>query len=199
MSVALIAVGIDGWEVSSEGLIQSVRVYEPRPEIVIVDNVANPPYPRLRYARIVRTKERICMSEAMNFGAKHTEADWLIFANNDILCHAPYINLVEALDKNTVYGVDMLNWWGCRWLDGWIMVMHRSLWEAVGEFDTNFIYAGFEDADYCFRALEKGFKVEAEQLPFTHKELHSRFTMPGYMDQRERNIAYLCQKWNISR
>jgi GT2 family glycosyltransferase len=66
-------------------------------------------------------------------------------------------------------------------------------------FDENFVYAGFEDADYCFRALGMGYKVEAYPLPFVHKELHSRFTMPGYMAQRERNIEYLCEKWDIHR
>lgn len=197
MSVTLIAVGIDNWAVSSYPMIQSVKKHEPDADIVMVENAVGSPYLDGLGATIKRLDKRVCMSAAMNAGAQVVKSDWLIFANNDIICTAPYIEKVEALNEGSIYGVDMLNWWGRSWLDGWVMAIPRGIWEKVGLFDENFLYAGFEDADYCFRVLAAGYGVEAIDLPFVHTELHSRFEMPNYMAQRERNIRYLAQKWNM--
>jgi hypothetical protein len=202
MSVSLIAVGIDPWEASTLTLVETVRRHEPSASLLIVDNLAETPYPKRAGARVVRSPARLCMSSAMNYGANYTKADWLVMMNNDLTCTGPFLHLFDNLRDDTVYGNDMLvNWWnsGRSWLDGWIMAIPRQVWEAVGTFDPAFTYAGFEDADYCFRAEENGFKVEAYPFPFVHRELHSRFSMPGYMAQRESNIAYLCQKWGIKR
>mgnify|MGYP001293464684 FL=1 len=199
MTVSIVAVGIDKWEVSSLPMIESVKRFEPNADIVLVDNAADEPYPTDAGARVVRLDKRVSMAEAMNYGAMFTKASWMLFANNDILCTAPYIKMVEGLSRKAIYGVDVLNWWKRRWLDGWIMAIPRGVWNRVGIFDPNFIYAGFEDADYCFRVEQAGYKVEGAQLPFIHKELHSRFTMPNYMSQREENIKYLCKKWDIER
>jgi GT2 family glycosyltransferase len=176
-------------------LLASVEQADPGAKVIVVDNAADVPYPNAK-----RLDKRVCMSAAMNYGAKFArKADWLVFMNNDVICTGLFQYQLASLPQDTIYGVDMLDWWGRRWLDGWIMAIPRPVWEAVGLFDENFVYAGFEDADYCFRALEMGYKVEAHPLPFVHKELHSRFTMPGYMAQRERNIEYLCEKWDIHR
>jgi hypothetical protein len=206
MSVSLIAVGIDPWEASTLTLVETVRKHEPSAELMIVDNLAETPYPKRAGALITRTRERLCMSSAMNHGArffqKMAPRDWYVFMNNDLTCTGPFLHLFDNLRDDTVYGNDMLvNWWnsGRSWLDGWIMAIPRQVWEAVGTFDPAFTYAGFEDADYCFRCEENGFKVEAYPFPFVHRELHSRFSMPGYMAQRESNIAYLCDKWGIRR
>ena len=196
--VTIIAVGIDAYEISTKPLIDSVRIHEPKTQIVIVDNVAPTPYTDAR-AEIVRLPERVCMAQAMNEGAKLARSKWLVFMNNDVICHGPFVEQIKALRPNAIYGNDPLNWWGRYWLDGWIMVMPRKVFDKVGGFDPNFIYAGFEDADYCFRAVEKGYKIQQHTFPFEHKELHSRFTMPGYMAQREKNIQYLCEKWGITR
>jgi len=199
MTVSIVAVGIDRWEDSSLPMIESVRRFEPNADIILVDNAADVPYPTDAGARILRLDKRVCMSEAMNRGAELTKADWILFANNDILCTAPFIEMVGALNKKTMYGVDILNWWKRRWIDGWVMAISKQVWRRVGKFDRNFIYAGFEDADYCFRVEQAGYRVEESPLPFVHKELHSRFTMPDYMARREDNIKYLCEKWGIVR
>lgn len=195
MSATLIAVGIDEYSISTAPLIASVKQHEPAGRLIIVDNCAETPYPKAK-----RTDKRVSVSAAMNMGARYAQAvDWLVFMNNDVICTGPYLELLSKLSPDTIYGVDMLDWWGKRWLDGWVMAIPRRVWIDVGLWDENFIYAGFEDADYCFRALEMGYQVKTAPLPFVHKELHSRFTMPGYMEQRERNIAYLCEKWDIHR
>lgn len=198
MSVTLIAVGIDNYFISSEPMIESVRIHEPKARIILVDNKADVPYPREKGVEIRRLGTRVCMSTAMNQGAAGVRSDWLIFSNNDIICTAPFIQMVNGLNKGAIYGVDLLNWWGRSWLDGWVMAIPRRIWEQVGLFDDNFLYAGFEDADYCFRVRQAGFGVEAVNLPFIHTELHSRFSMPGYMEQREANIKYLAKKWDMT-
>jgi len=201
MTVSIVAVGIDTWEISSLPMIESVKKFEPYADIVLVDNAADVPYPTDAGARVVRLDKRVSMAEAMNYGARFLPDDWTvaIFVNNDIICTAPYIDYVEEHCRYGVYGVDILNWWKQSWIDGWVMAIDRNVWREVGKFDKNFKYAGFEDADYCFRAQRVGFDVQHRDLPFVHKEAHSRFTMPNYMSQREENIKYLCKKWDIER
>ena len=196
--ISIIAVGIDAEYISTTPLIDSMRAHDADCQIVIVDNAADVPYQDKR-AEIVRLDKRVSMAEAMNEGAKVATGRILVFMNNDVLCLAPFAETLKALSKKAIHGKDPIDWWGRHWLDGWIMVIPRTVWKKVGEFDPAFTFAGFEDADYCFRAEEKGYAVNVTDLPFEHKELHSRFSMPNYMAQRERNIEYLCKKWGITR
>jgi hypothetical protein len=195
MSVALLSVGIDKYNDNTAGLVDSVRLLEPSVEMVIIDNAADPAYAPQPY--IHRLNIRVSYAEALNVAAGMCKADWMVMVNNDVICNAPFADLVDGLDKRTVYGKVEYSEFGAKWLDGWIMVVSRQLWDVVGGFDTNFAYAGFEDADYCLRAKSLGNCVKTIDLPFTHKQAHTRYLMPDYFEQRKKNIEYLVMKHRL--
>ena len=135
-----------------------------------------------------------CYAEAMNRGVKYSAPnDWIIIINNDVLCTGDIDT--SKLDKNTIYGAKKHERWGREWLDGWFFMFHRDAWEDVGEFDENFEKAAFEDADWCFRAQDKGYKINVMDVPFVHLETSDR--LKDGSDFRDRNLEYLISKWSL--
>ena len=204
MTTVLIAVGIDAYQKYSAAFLRSIFQHEPAARVVLVDNHAPDIYPS-EYPGVVvtRTDNRLSMAAACNYGAYAAlktwpRAKWLMFGNNDLLCTAPFVEQVEALQPSAVYGPVLLSGgdWGGSWLDGWLMAIPRKVWKAVGEFDEAFLGAGFEDADYCLRAQEHGYPSQVAPLPFEHLEAHSRYNTPDFWAKRRDNAERL-KKYGI--
>ena len=197
--IDIIIVGVGGWEEYTKPCIESIREkMDGKASINIIDNgynyhddewVKTAPYCSMGFMPLS------CYAKAINFGVNYTPriCDWLIIINNDVLCTGKIDT--AKLDKNTIYGAKKHERWGREWLDGWIFVMHRDLLEDVGEFDENFKVAAFEDADYCFRAQDKGYKVEVIDLPFIHLETSDRLKVDG--GWRQDNLDYLKEKHGL--
>jgi len=47
----------------------------------------------------------------------------------------------------------------CQYIEGSCMLIKRRVLEAIGHFDETYAPAYYEDADYCFRAREAGFRL----------------------------------------
>lgn len=195
---AIITVGIDAWENNTAGLVASWKQCQPDSGLVVVDNCAKPAYPKLGF--VTRLNERTSYAAALNYGMAQVRVDWYITMNNDVLLSAPFAPYLEGLPPG-VYGNVMMPAFthnmGREWLDGWVMIVHRAVYEAIGGFDENFLMAGFEDADYCWRALEAGYLCRALPFPFYHKDAHTRYSMTNYFAQRATNIEYLRAKWRL--
>ena len=198
MKTAIVTVGIDEYWINTDKLVWSVFEHEPDPdcEIVVIDNAAKKPYLAMPFVH--RLDEQTSYAAAINYGISKTDAEWLLTMNNDVICNGEFVPMLEQLLPG-VYGKVMMNefGFGSAWLDGWIMVIHREVWDAVGPFDENFLKAGFEDADYCWRAELAGYPFEKVELPFYHKDAHTRYTVENYFDQRSRNMQYLREKWSL--
>ena len=76
-------------------------------------------------------------------------------------------------------------------IDGFCMLFGRELVEEIGFFDEKFGQGGYEDEDFCLRALLEGRKnliagdVYIHPLfycEYTTRERHSRTGMDGYPD-----------------
>ncbi len=131
---------------------------------------------------------------ALNAGAKQARGEWLLFSNDDVLCQGKFAQLVEGLNRNNIYGMELRHKtkaeWGAdvEYLYGWILLMHRSLLDAVGWHDEGYVMAGFDDIDYCWRAQQMGFGLQVVDLPFVHLAdqpggTHRRYTVDGYKEQ----------------
>ena len=123
---------------------------------------------------------------AMNRGAFETTGDYLVFLGADDQLSPGYIEkCVNAIDSDAVGFV----WTGCiytgdlsgvsmpkkfmatRW--GWVlgqsfggqlgaMMINRECFNDLGGFDAD---SGFEDWDFCIRALKRGWKCKAIYEP----------------------------------
>ncbi|MBX3046989.1 MAG: hypothetical protein KF698_08345 [Anaerolineales bacterium] len=162
---------------------ESIHNHEPEVQVVSVNTEGEADY---RY------------TQALNQGAMLATGDWLLFSNDDILCQGEFVEMVKGLDPNKIYGMELRRKtqeeWGAdvEYLYGWILLMHRSLFKAVGLFEEQYLHAGFDDIDYCWRVQQAGFGLEVIDLPFIHLAdqpggEHRRYTVPGYRDQMARS------------
>jgi GT2 family glycosyltransferase len=53
-------------------------------------------------------------------------------------------------------------------LVGYCMLMKKSTWQAVGDFDEVFTPGNYEDDDFCLRAIEKGFRIGYARDVYVH-------------------------------
>lgn len=201
MKVSVITTSVGGWDKLIKPMIISIRKYEPGVEIVVVDCGDN--YPdEFMGAKIIKTGLLNC-SAAQNVGMEHTDADWFLVSDCDVICEGDFTHLFEYLDKDTIWGnkLHVPNNFGFgkyNWLDGWIYAFSRKLYEDIGGFDENFQGSGFEDADICWRAIEKGYKINFGDFPFRHLEVgQKRSISDGYDDVRLKNIEYLRKKHDV--
>ena len=62
-SVAVLIIGIDGWEKYTAPLLRQVQAYEPTATIVVIDNASAERYP---IAPWIHRTERLCYAAAIN-------------------------------------------------------------------------------------------------------------------------------------
>ena len=189
---AALIVGIDQWEKYTLPLIESIKQHEPDVEIVVVDNASVTPYPLL--GNVVRCENRISYSAAINLAVEQTDADWLLSMNNDVICNAPFMWMLDGLKTSSLYARQIIQEGRLTWWGNWIVLIHRTIWDKVGVFDPGFEMCGFEDADYAARAMKEDIPVEWLNLPFTHFWGKTRWCLPNYPEIRENNIRYFALK-----
>lgn len=205
MKVSVITTSVGGWDELLKPMIDSVRSYEPEVEIIVVDCGGQFP-DEYKGAKIIKTGMLNC-SEAQNVGMKATDADWMLVTDCDVLAAGKFTYLFSYLDNDRIWG-NKYHAPGTYfedprgWLDGWIYAFSRRMYDDLAPdgvfFDENFKGSGFEDADICFRAYEKGYKIEFADWPFFHLERGQKTKISNdYNKVRDWNLEYLKGKWGI--
>ncbi len=198
-NLAIIIVGIDGWETYTKPAIESILKYEPQAHITVIDAGSKTPYPVDRENGLPIAIERMEYSgsyaEAINLGIMlNWQADGYLILNNDVLCTAPFLHLVDNLSDKAIYGRQIITEHDLTWLGLWLCLLPTRVSFLVGKWDENFKLCGFEDADYCLRAKEHGFETRFVDLPFIHLWGKTRWGLTGYENVREQNRQYFQQK-----
>lgn len=194
------------WQDYATGFVNSLLLYEEGVEIVLVDNGSPKPYPPSPDYHLIRLNpgEQYNYMAALNAGAEVARGDWLAFCNDDIVCTGPFSSQIHSLDWRNLYGMEIRckdASWGLDfcYIYGWIILVHRKVWEAVGPFDEYYLHAGFDDLDYSWRCQQVGFGIEQARLPFVHLadisgNSHRRMSVPGYRDSMTRSKAHFLEK-----
>lgn len=190
--LSVIIVGINGWEEYTRPLVADIWKWNPDIEICVIDNASEKPYPKADH--IHRLNERVCYSEAINYGFKHTSGNWVMVLNNDVRCNDRFDHIIDGLDENAIYSRQIITEKGHTWFGMWVLLVNRNTHLRIGEFDTNFEMCGFEDADYSMRAANLGIPTKPIELPFRHLWGKTRWSTPGYSEARLRNIDYFERK-----
>lgn len=185
----------DSYPINTAGLITSLKEYEPDCHYLIIDNACTPAYDDPQACRL---DKRVSFAKALNVAAETIKTGWMVMVSNDVIVTDPFVEFINTLDPKVIYGKDGNKGYGRTWLDGWIYVMTKRTFDKVGGFDENFKAAGFEDADFCWRADAAGVKIEIEKrLPFIHLRKHTRYGEPAFFEKRKENIKYLERKWEL--
>jgi len=204
MKVSVVIVGIGQWTEFTKPLIDSIRKYEPDVDIMVVDNGDD--YPNEYFdVRFERTKHVVSYASALNIGLRATkEFDWVIFINNDAIAIGKFVDYLKGLDRKAIYGnkihIDFREFHHkdySPFIDGWIIIVTRENIDAIGEFDTEFKIAGFEDADFAFRSNNAGYPVTLSTIAFKHLGYHIRKQFENYPEYRKQNFNYLLDKHGL--
>lgn len=215
-NIAVIIVGIDGWEKYTLPLIQSLielRDY-PLPTVVVIDNASKTPYrredikfPQVKdcFVRVERSEERLCYSAAINLGYKcanewnnapYNPHDWYIVLSNDVLCTGPFAHVLEGYSDDTVVGPLLKHTDGFPYLEGWAIATPRKVWDAIGQWDAeNFHGSSWEDVWWSTEARLHGCTL-VEDLPFVHLDQRQRYhIIPDFGGMDSHNRAYFLGKY----
>jgi len=74
---------------------------------------------------------------------ENTDDKWFIPMNADVSLHGSIQAYLDRMPTNKLYGMTINTRGDLQWVDGWIYVISREVWEQVGEFDENFKIACF--------------------------------------------------------
>lgn len=204
-AISLMMVANNKWGDYAGRYIASVIANEPEwkdTELVLVDSGSEPAYPESELYKLVRIEHpgHYNYMQCLNAGLRAMTGEWLILGNDDVECTGPYTELITGLDPNGFYGKNVRRKdksWGVEvvYVYGWIMVMHRSVYERVGDFDEYYLHAGFDDIDYSWRAESLGIPiVEIPELPFIHLDSRRRNKVPGYKMNMVRSKHHFMEK-----
>lgn len=166
-------------------LIREIHEHEPNARVVL--EVVKPG--EGSYAASMNTLASMWLSEF--------DDDYFIPMNADVSCRAPFLENVATVPQTMLCGATINERDGLSWIDGWIYIIPRQVWNTVGEFDENFKIACFEDADYTWRAEAEGFDISKVNLPFVHYRASPRMRVKDFWKIRKQNQAYLAEKWNL--
>lgn len=195
--LAVVIVGIGGWEEWTSDAMRSFRAHNPDTVPILIDNGSAEPYPPGRYT-LIRTDETVCYSAAINIGMRAAgDCEWLVVLNNDITVTGNFRESLDWMAGGALWGNQLITAGNLRWLGLWLFAIPRHVRETVGEFDENFAVCGFDDLDYCLRAVEAGFAIEKCELPVRHHWGKTRWGIPGYDETRLMNLAYLEEKHGL--
>jgi len=170
----------------AEPLVEEIQKFEPDYPVAV--EVAYPG--KGSYAASINNLARRWIED-------YPEDPWFFPMNADVSMISPFDTETWNAPKDKLYGCTVNTRGDLMWLDGWIYMISRKVWETVGEFDENFKIACFEDADYTWRAVKAGIGIAKVTLPFLHHRASPRMRVPDFWKIRKENQAYLIEKWDL--
>jgi hypothetical protein len=204
--ISLVIVANEKWGDFATPYINSVRLAGDPLEIILVSTDGSFTESE-HYKLITMPKEKhYNYMQALNAGAKVSNGDWFIFSNDDVLCQKPFVKQIEALDRVGLYGAEIRHKtkqkFGAEvsYIYGWQMIMHKSIYMAVGGFDEYYLHAGFDDIDFSWRAQKKGVPLyEIKPYPFIHLadqpgNRHRRAQVDGFREMQARSKEHFLEK-----
>lgn len=187
-------------------LVKAIRRYEPRVEIIAVDNASAVPFQVRENCNLIRLKQKCSWSHMLNVGANAANGHTFLMLNDDVVCHGSFARAIENLNPKKLYGMAIrkrpTSWIGqeISYLYAWLMVMDRKLYDDVGGFDEHYPAAGVDDIDFCWTAQKKGYELATVKLPFVHladqNKNHRRYNWDDtdFKERMEQSRKYFMQK-----
>ena len=163
--VNVIIVGVDEWEKHTRPCIESICLQEPDVDITVVDAGSKEPYPSGDDYKLIRMDESKSYAQAINAGLRYNQEsgryDWYLITNNDTIYHKPFAGRIRGFDPNNISGFHIFRLKNRPYVSSFSFIIPDLVFSQVGFFDERFVPMGYEDADYCWRAIESGYGLYA--------------------------------------
>ena len=195
----------------------------PRVEFVVIDNGSTDETQGLlrtwqkvmkERLTILSNKKNMGFARACNQGAAQTEADTLVFVNNDVVVQGDYLRHIEAaLTENpqSLVGEAYLDYdtgWNrfrtetgreiiIPYLAGWCLGLYRQDFELLRNFDEQYSPADYEDLDFCYEATQKDYQLIGLDLPLAHLGGQSGGQLENRREITRQNREKFKVKWGL--
>jgi GT2 family glycosyltransferase len=154
--------------------------------------------------------ENVGFGPANNLGVLSSKADVVILMSNDVVVQGDFVeNLLAAVSVNekTVCSPRIVDWpagWNefppeppIPYAEGWLLAMKRSTWGKIGGFDRRYAPCDYEDVDFSFTAVKKGFNLKQVNVPVQHIGAGTL----GYTQERrtitDNHRRLFAEKWGL--
>lgn len=153
-------------------------------------------HPKIKY---LWHDEALGFAKAYNEGIKASQGEYAVLLNNDVKIlewgsENNWLNMMkEFFDKDPAVGIVGSGWNdvsfdGRKFLLFYCVMIKRGVFDKIGLLDESFGVGGFEDADFCFRAEDAGWKME------NCYNINPNYTFPIYHSP-ESTVRHL-ENWN---
>lgn len=181
-------------------MVESFKRWNNVELLTVVDNGSRPEYPtEIGGARVVRASGE-SLANGLNVGMMAAgPAEWIVYMNNDITVTGSFDGLIKRLGGGTVYGPEKATIAKVEYLVGYFILMPWAAWMDVGPFDEGYAPYTYEDVDWCYRAMQRGWKLEKIEMPMEHVTHGSRGLFPTYEEIRSRNQRKFLEKFGLTK
>lgn len=144
-----------------------------------------------------------------NIGASIAQGDFYIFVNNDVLISGNFVTpVLQAYQKDPdrLIGAELLeqdtgwNRFGeliVPYIPGWFMACSVEMFEDLGGFDEAYSPGDFEDVDFSYSAIQRGYRLCKVSVPIKHIGGQSFGYTPERRERTLRNRLYFKEKWGL--
>lgn len=166
----------------------------PNTKIYVVDNGKQDIGSRIKHPNVIimEQDENIGVAKSWNLLCQeiYKNHDYALILNDDIYLGKKEWEITKLLeDYKADFYVTLQDW--CAF------ILPKKTYKKVGEFDTNFFPAYYEDNDYYYRMKLLGMKYMAIPFlnPFLYKSSMTIDREPKLREFIQKNKEYFMQKW----
>ena len=203
-NIVILIPGFNNWERDTVPLLESIRLYEPKLPVILIDNASEPPYPKwdgITQVRLEREPD-YSVAKANNVAMRLAgDCDWYLLLNNDMKLTRSFSRELEGLDPHYFYNGEIRKAnktnrphnYGI----GRPFIISRDLYQTIGEFDEKFLVYSCEDVDYSYRAMKAGFPLKQLDTGIWHADYRDQERKRQYLELAEQvkaNEKYLAEK-----
>ena len=197
--LSIIMVSWNDYRNTNNRLLQFIKMMDKDMELIWVDNastdggyVAGKSFWVEAYKKMNRSlslysmRDNVGFQAGYNYGVSKATGNIILVTQPDVVFSD--INLFSSIqnarvDETLILGGRLISWDGgwnsllgtdnkkyvIPYIEGWLLVMSKKVWDDIGGFDLQYFPADMEDVDFSLTALSKGYGLaELEPKVFTH-------------------------------
>ena len=217
-SISIVIPCFNKWELTHSLLFDIYNFNRSVDEVLVVDNGSTDiavqqglqwwQENKMLPIQVLSIKDNVGFLLASNQGIKESRGEIILLLSNDVRILRPILDEIrQKLVGKIILGGRLLDFptgWNnfknklCQYLEGYLLVFTKNVWQELGGFDERYAPSDMEDIDFSTAAIEKGYILETLD---SDKIIHLGGQTIGFSDERAKittiNREKFRQKWNL--